>query len=297
MSGMLNALSEVAVSQPSSAFTLLRRPAKERRALACWLALPDRISAEAPPLIAVHGIRRCAKDQAALFAPRATALGRPVIAPLFDADHWPRYQQVVRKGRADLALLALLAELRAAGIWGTPDVELAGFSGGAQFVHRFAMLYPTMVTRLTVASAGWYTFPDGAAFPYGLAARPGRADDWGPRLAGGLERFLRLPIQVCVGERDNLPDPNTRSGPEIDRQQGRDRVARAIGWADALRRAARERGIAPRVAMTLLPRCGHDFRACVRRGGLDRLVLPDQSASSSAQSDSRRDEAPPRPVA
>lgn len=265
--------------EQAGTFRLTRRLAKGRSALDCWIALPPDISADASPVVAIHGIQRGVRDQAALFAARAAALGRPVIAPLFDEKGWPRYQQVVRNKRADLALLALLSELRLAGIWRTRTVELAGYSGGAQFAHRFAMLYPHLVSRLTVAAAGWYTFPDDAAFPYGLAPRPGRADDWGPKLAAGLDRFLGLPIQVCVGAEDTVVDPNTRSGPEIDRQQGVDRVTRAMRWAEALRRAAAERGIQPNVTLSVLPDCGHDFRSCVERGGLDRVVLPDSEAT------------------
>ena len=259
----------------NSNVTLLHRPAKGRGALGCWLALPHEISADAPPLVAIHGIRRRAQVQAELFGARATALGRPVIAPLFDERSWRRYQQVVRNKRADLALLALMMELRLADIWRTRTFELVGYSGGGQFVHRFAMLYPQLIARLTVVSAGWFTFPDDAAFPYGLAARPGRSDDWGPRLAAGLNRFLRLPIQVCVGAHDNVSDAHTRSTPEIDRQQGPDRMARAKRWVSALREAAVARGIDPCVSFEVLPNSGHDFHDCVRQGGLDRLVLPD----------------------
>lgn len=266
---------ETKASRHPGSFRLEQRRAKGRKALDCWIALPPEISTDAPPIVAVHGIQRGVRNQAALYAARAAALGRPVIAPLFDEKRWPHYQRVVRRKRADLALLALLSELRLAGIWRTRTFELAGYSGGAQFAHRFAMLYPHLVSRLTVAAAGWYTFPDEEAFPYGLAARPGRTDDWGPKLAAGLDRFLGLPIQVCVGAEDNIVDPNTRSGPEIDRQQGADRVTRAGRWADALRRAAAERGIQPTVSLAVLPDCGHDFQACVERGGLDRVVLPD----------------------
>ncbi|MDJ0896087.1 MAG: alpha/beta hydrolase [Alphaproteobacteria bacterium] len=277
-------VSPLAQDGQESDITLLRRPAKGRGALGCWLALPREISADAPPLVAIHGIRRGARAQAALFGARAIALGRPVIAPLFGERIWPRYQQVVRNKRADLALLALMMELRLADIWRTRTFELVGYSGGGQFAHRFAMLYPQLVARLTVVSAGWFTFPDDAAFPYGLAARPGRTDDWGPRLAAGLNQFLRLPIQVCVGAHDDISDAFTRSTPEIDRQQGPDRMTRAKRWVSALREAAAARGIDPSVSFQVLPNSGHDFHDCIQHGGLDRLVLPDaeQSATPAA---------------
>ena len=271
---MSNSPSQSGADKAAAGFKVIKRPGSGRKGLTCWLALPDEISPEASPLVAVHGIRRGARQQAALYAARAAATGRPVIAPLFDKRKWPRYQQVVHRERADLALLGLMNELRLAGIWQTRSFELTGYSGGAQFAHRFALLYPHLVSRLTVASAGWYTFPDEAAFPYGLSARSDGSDDWGPRMEAGLDRFLCLPIQVSVGSEDCLQDPNTRSGPEIDRQQGLDRVTRAARWAEALRQAAVARGIAPRIDLSVLPGCGHDFRTCIEKGGLDRLTLP-----------------------
>ncbi len=278
---MLNAAS--AVRLPAHTFTLTHRAGKNQDDLSCWLALPDRISSTLPPLVAVHGIRREADAQAEFFGARATALGRPVIAPLFEKKHWPRYQQVVRRGRADLALLRLMAELQDAGIWRTSKFDLFGFSGGAQFAHRFAMLHPGVVSRLVVSSAGWYTFPDSAAFPYGLAPRPGRRDSWAPRLTAKVDQFLTLPIHVCVGEHDNTTDRNTRSGPAIDAQQGLHRLARAHRWAEALRSAAKVRNLLSSVEFATLPSCGHNFRNCVTRGGLDRIVLTESGVPSRAK--------------
>lgn len=270
---MLNAAPAARLS--TRAFVLTRRSAKDDDDLSCWLALPDTISTTLPPLVAVHGIRREAEAQAEFFGERATALGRPVIAPLFEEKRWPRYQQAVRRGRADLALLRLMAELQDTGIWRTKKFDLFGFSGGAQFAHRFAMLHPAVVSRLIISSAGWYTFPDNAAFPYGLAPRPGRSDSWAARLTAKLDQFLALPMHVCVGAHDNTPDRNTRSGPEINAQQGLHRRARAIRWAETVRSAAQARNINSLVEFVALPSCGHNFRNCITRGGLDTIVVPD----------------------
>ncbi len=281
---MLNPVSDLTASVPSETVTLLYRPAKGKDALACWLAIPSNMSAGTSPLVAVHGIRRGAKQQAELLAPRAAALGRPIIAPLFDKVNWPAYQQVVRGKRADLALLDLMTDLRLAGTWQSRSFELCGYSGGAQFAHRFAMLYPQLVTRLTVASAGWYTFPDNAAFPYGLNETSGKAGHWGPRIAAGLQQFLEIPIQICVGEEDCVSDPNTRQSAEIDQQQGVDRVTRARRWSMALQQAASDRGLQAEIKLSILPDCGHDFQDCVQYGGLDRLILPDNGGAASEHS-------------
>ncbi len=263
---------------------IMFRPAHETNGLAYWLALPHRIADDKPPLVAVHGIRRNARQQTELFAQRANALGRPVIAPLFDRQLWPRYQQTVRRGRADRALIALMQGLRNEGVWQTTQFELFGFSGGAQFAHRFAMLHPQMVTRLTVASAGWYTFPDTAPFPYGLSARSDRPDPWSAVDEPTIARFLAIPTQVCVGADDNLRDDNLRRGDRVDAQQGEHRLIRGIKWTRALQQAAVARGMLSRASFIALSACGHDFRQCVLRGGLDRIVIPDDGATRSRPS-------------
>jgi len=263
-------------SRKPQSLRLLNRPGRTPGGLSCWLALPGKIDPTMPPLVAVHGIRRDARAQAVLLQTIAIEQNRPVIAPLFDEDQWRKYQLVVLKKRADLALISLMAELREEGLWQTDTFDLSGFSGGAQFAHRFAMLFPHLVSSLSVASAGWYTFPDDAPFPYGLGTRPKKRAkevvDWGPSIEAGLKKFLSMPIQVFVGSLDCHQDANVRSGPEIDRQQGLNRVERGRRWADAVRDYATERDIACDISFALLEGCPHNFRRCVEDRQLDRLI-------------------------
>lgn len=265
---------------PPGDFRLVFRAVEAPDALPCWLAVPEHADPAARPLVAIHGIRRGAKEQAALFGARGAALGRHVIAPLFDTDNWPTYQRLGRTRRADLALLRLLQQLQNERGVQHARVDLFGFSGGAQFAHRFAMLHPQRVGRLNVAAAGWYTFPDAAAYPYGLGERSARPDNLGPQMRAALDDFLRLPIRVCVGVRDNAPGPTLRGGKAIDLQQGRDRRARASRWTETLAAAASARGIVPRIALSVLPGCGHSFRRCIAHGGLADLVLPDRDENA-----------------
>ncbi|MEO0761083.1 MAG: hypothetical protein AAFZ09_04640, partial [Pseudomonadota bacterium] len=236
----------------------------------------------AVPLVAIHGISRGARAQAEAFAARATATGRPVIAPDFDTRRWPRFQQVVREGRADLALIGLLDELRLEGIVQAPRVDLAGYSAGAQFAHRFAMLHPRHVGRLTLLAAGWYTHPDTRPFPYGLApadaAQAGTAEaslpggDWGGIMQARLGEYLARPITVAVGAGDNVVDRHTRTGPALERQQGATRLDRARRYVEVLGAEAASRGL-PSPRLAVLPGAGHDFGACLR-AGLVPLILP-----------------------
>ncbi|MGM0583549.1 MAG: hypothetical protein ACQEUZ_02715 [Pseudomonadota bacterium] len=248
--------------------------------LSAWLALPPRPAPGAEPLVAVHGIGRDGFAQAQALAGTAARQGRAVVAPVFEAGRWPAYQRAVARGRADLALIDLLRTLRLAGLPPGGRIALAGYSGGAQFAHRFAMLHPQLVSRLTVISAGWYTFPDEAPFPYGLAAPRKRGEDWGARMAARLETFLRLPIEICVGSEDREADETLRSSAALDAQQGRDRVERARRWRDALAAAAAARGLPARARLHVLPGAGHDFQTCLRAGGLDRILPPEEEGGA-----------------
>lgn len=270
---MLHLTEALPISPVKPGATLSFLPPRGRRGLGCWVARPETIAPDLPPLVAIHGLYRGAETQAELWSERAAGEGRLVIAPEFDAGIWPRYQQVVRGRRADLALLALLDDPRLTTLCRTDRIVLTGYSGGAQFAHRFALLYPHRIVRLGLLAAGWYTFPDDAPFPYGFAARGGRGLDWGAAMSAGLPELLRRPVTVAVGAQDDAVDENTRSGEGIDAQQGLTRVDRAQAWASAMATAARQRDLSPRTDLRILPGCGHDFRDCMMRGGFGRILL------------------------
>lgn len=270
MNAMLKQTATRARPIGSAGFTLRQRTGKGPRPLDCWIALPDQPRPGARPLVAVHGIARGAEAQARAFAARAAALGRPVVAPLFDEQRWQGYQRTVAPRRADLALLGLMQDLAVEGLIEHRTFDLFGFSGGAQFAHRFAMLYPNRLRRLSVCAAGWWTMPEPAPFPYGFGGA------WGGKLEAGISRFLSLEIAVSVGALDNRPDPAMRSTAALDLRQGTDRLSRARAWTEALVTQAARRGVdGPRPSLTVLPGCGHDFDQCVDSGELIALTLPD----------------------
>jgi len=235
-----------------------------------YLYVPSRVDPTARPLVVVHGISRRAQVHLATFAPMAEMSGRILIAPLFSKARCKRYQQlVVDPCRADKALLATLRAVAKKTGYDMGEVDLFGFSGGAQFAHRFAMMHPERVRRLAVASAGWYTLPDlEEAFPYGLAS----TDNGRERFRAKLPDFLAIPTLVMVGERDLARDNSLRRRPELDRRQGLTRVERAARWSQAMRQAAADRGIHAEISFRVLPTCGHSFEACAQDGGLVDLV-------------------------
>lgn len=237
------------------------------------LVVPPRAAAgPAPVVVCVHGYTRQPLDQLQAFAPLTAARGVALVLPLFDERRHRRYQQLLhpRRGtRSDLGLLRALARLADTRGFDDRRLFLFGYSGGAQFVHRFALCHPERTAALAIGAAGWYTWPDEqAAWPAGLA-------DAAPRLGRpvALEAFLRLPMALWVGERDTRDDALLRSEPAIGLRQGAHRLERAQRWAEAVRAEARHRGIEQPIPLHTLPRAGHDFAACHRRANLAGQVM------------------------
>ena len=234
------------------------------------LYTPSTLAHNQSPLVLIHGISRNVHQHMHAFADYARQTGRMLIAPLFDETNCRRYQQVWSKQcRADQGLLAVLRDVYRLTGHAFQKIALYGFSGGAQFGHRFAMLHPDRVERLAIASAGWYTFPDEQArFPYGISMQTKR----GRRLGANLQRFLSIPVLVLAGALDIKRDANLRKGRAIDRQQGRSRVERAARWVRAMQREAGIRGIESDISLTILPDSTHDFNRCVQRGNMVTVV-------------------------
>ena len=219
-----------------------------------------------PPLVCVHGISRDAEGHLAAFTDWAEHTGTELLAPLFDRRRYRGYQRLKSSNRTlhpAAALDAILDET----VGARPGL-LYGFSGGAQFAHRYALVRPERVAGIALAAAGWYTFPTAAAsFPYGLA--PGR-------LPGSLEidfrGFLQLPKCVLVGDQDVERDKALRSNRALDREQGDNRLTRATAWVAAVNRAAAKTAQASACRLVVVPGAGHDWQECYERGRMHELV-------------------------
>lgn len=204
-------------------------------------------------LVLVHGITRNAAEYISRFRDAADAHGLILVAPLFTKRRFGQYQQVVagrRRIRADLALFDILDEIGRMTGADTSRVHLFGYSGGAQFVHRFAMFHPARCASISVAAAGWYTMPDDRLdYPLGMAG-----------MGFDKRAFLAIDRLVLVGEEDLARDESLRTSAELDTLQGPTRVARAHAWADAMAaEAGRVRGGGGRAFFEIIPGAGHAF--------------------------------------
>jgi pimeloyl-ACP methyl ester carboxylesterase len=238
-----------------------------------WLYRPRRHSRPRRVLVTVHGVSRNVREHVELLRGYADRFGVLLVAPLFNAEVFRDYQRLGRKGigpRADLALIRLLNEIgRQTGV-DTSKVDIFGFSGGAQFAHRFAYAHSQRVLRLVLGSAGWYTMPDvSLPYPYGTSDARGLAAVRLNTLAAA-----RLPTLVVVGEDDDREDDEELNRSRIVmRSQGRHRVERARAWTSAMNALAEKDGVRGSIRMVTLPRIAHSFRQAVLEGGLARLLF------------------------
>lgn len=121
----------------------------------------DEIPPRLPLVVNIHSTRRDAvscRDSLIDFADQHSVA---ILAPLFpagidgifDLDSYKNLR--TKKIQADLVLIDILNEISHMwpGICSDPIV-LMGFSGGAQFVHRFMYLYPERLSAVAIAAPG-----------------------------------------------------------------------------------------------------------------------------------------------
>lgn len=259
-----SAASQLDVALPRS--QVLRRTLQSDARQEYYLYLAADAGEDAPLFVAVHGISCNALEHATLFSRYAEAYGVVLLAPVFCEPQHDDYQRLGRSGRgkrSDKALDAMVDEVRRLTGISAAKIHLFGFSGGAQFAHRYVMAHPDRVARAVIAAAGWYTFPDPATpYPYGIGAS---ADL--PSVVFDPERFLRVPMLVLVGEKD-LTNESLRRNKTVDEQQGVTRFARAQNWVAAMRAAAQQRQCEPIVSYEQVPGIQHSFKQFMLDGQL-----------------------------
>jgi len=231
--------------------------------------IPNTVGREAPLFVAA--LSRNPTEQVKMLSRYCDAQRAIMVAPYFPAEKHCDYQRLGRDGRgarSDLVVNSIIEEVGLLTGVDTTQFYLFGFSGGAQFVHRYTMAHPHRVAAAVVASAGWYTFPDQhLGYPYGI--RPSRHL---PDTRFDPEEFLRVPIAVIIGENDET-DESLRRTKRIDRQQGVTRIERARNWVSAMRETAEAYYLKPLVSFEMLKDSDHSFEVCMRRGGLGEKVF------------------------
>ena len=233
-------------------------------------------------LVAVHGYsgqkdsergRRKVREAAERWERLAEKEDLVVLAPHFDEERFDRRYQRLNPGglRADLRLHELIDEVEKAlpGIT-TNKLLLFGFSGGGQFVHRYAMFHPDRVDRAVAGAAGWYTWPDSSLpYPVGTGRR---------KLPRGVEpkicELCGLDLLVLVGEKDINASAFRKEYGDYDllELQGEGRVHRARNWVAAMREYAAEHNCDFKITLQTVPHTGHKVNMKLRNKAADFLA-------------------------
>lgn len=152
----------------------------------------------------------------------------------------------------------------------TSKFNLFGFSGGAQFAHRFAFAHSQRVNAMILGAAGWYTMPDATtSYPLGTADAKGL-----DLVRFNVRSATRLPTLVAVGAEDTDPEDQELNGSrKISRRQGKHRVARAKAWVQAMNASAVRHGSDCDIQLRLLPGVRHSFSDAVDIGGLGQMIF------------------------
>ncbi len=251
---------------------IVRRHLKSDDKTAYYIYRSTRPQPDLPVMVSVHGIQRRADMQVRLFAPFIEAIGGIIVAPVFRRRGYDDYQRLGRHGRgdrSDLALKTILAEEAMQTGFSARSIVLFGYSGGGQFVHRFAMAHPRQVSRMAIAAPGWYTFPDRRwSYPEGI----GSCRDL-PDLFLDPARFLQIPTLVLVGEFDTTRDPKLNHRGKLDVRQGKNRLERGRNWIEAMGTAAARYNYETHFRFSVVPGCGHSFPDCMTKGDMGRQVI------------------------
>ncbi|MBX9637742.1 MAG: hypothetical protein K2Q45_09355 [Nitrosomonas sp.] len=259
------ATSIVPRSKPMERGVVLQRTLQTDSRQKYFLYVPRQGGNAAKIFITVHGISRNVREHAKEFAAYAEKYGVVMIAPYFPADRFPDYQRLGRKGnRADIVLNAIVAEVAQLTGANSNKLYLFGYSGGAQFVHRYMFAYPERVARIVLGAPGWYTLPDASLkFPIGI--QPVLSI---PQVQFNSARFLNIPVCVLVGEKDNRRDAELNKSTTIDRLQGKTRIERGRRWVEEMSYQARLLGLPTTYDFHLLPDSPHSFAISMERGGM-----------------------------
>jgi len=237
-----------------------------------YLYIPVNAGSSPKLFVSVHGISRNAGECARYFTDLADLYGVVVVSPLFTKLRFPYYQRLGRQDqglRADRMLDLIVEEVGWLTTADNSRMYLFGYSGGGQFVHRYAMTHPGRVAGIALGAAGWYTFPDpDCRYPRGTGSSRKLPD-----IGFDPDKFLRIPACVLVGERDNRTDSSLNQSGRINEQQGCNRLQRGRRWIEAMQQAARSRGLTTPYRFHVLPKAGHSFRRCMLRGAMGNIVF------------------------
>jgi poly(3-hydroxybutyrate) depolymerase len=156
----------------------------------------------------IHGEGRRFQFLLNALAPVAKACNYLILCPLFPANilrdgNTEGYKYLAEGSiRYDRILLDMVAEVKSAFDFEEDRFALGGYSGGAQFAHRFMYLHPKQLSAVSIAAPGSVTLPDSSI-------------EWWPGIGNMAEHFdaelnihdvAALRLQLVIGEEDTAAE-------------------------------------------------------------------------------------------
>ncbi|MBL4774191.1 MAG: alpha/beta hydrolase [Alcanivoracaceae bacterium] len=221
-------------------------------------------------VVIIHGISRNAKEIISSFS-NTVNNNTLLIAPLFSKKYATDYQRLGRKNkgpRADYILQAIVNELQEKYQSNCRNINLFGFSAGAQFAQRYAFAHPNHINKVAIVAAGWYTMPSlKLSYPFGLKLKDEFND-----IEFDLQRLLRVKFRVYIGEKDYFRDKSLNINKRIDALQGLNRIERAKNWITHMESQFNKYHINNQINLVELHGVTHDFNDANNQAQLSNKI-------------------------
>lgn len=225
---------------------------------------PKKIDKDTKLLFVIHGNRRNAKDYISAWLPYVKNKNVILVAPRFDKRNF-RYFFLLESANPsgvinidsndyiNTSISSFFNFFKSKFSLSTNKYMMFGHSAGAQFVHRY-MLFGNdqRISNTVIANAGWYTFLNGANFPYGINNSPIDISET------NLRWFMSNRSSLLIGSNDiSLENVNSSKGA---RNQGGTRVDRANNYFNVLIDIAEKENIPLRWTYKVIDGVGHDYK-------------------------------------
>ena len=225
---------------------------------------PKKIDKDTELLFVMHGNDRNAKDYISAWIPHIKNKNIIVVAPRFDKRNYRYFfllesansSGVINNNSNDYinsSISSFYNFFKSKFSLNTNKYMMFGHSAGAQFTHRYMLLSnDKRISNAVVANAGWYTFLNGADFPYGINNSP---IDITP---SNIRWFMSNRSTLLIGGNDiSLNDVNSSRGAI---NQGRTRLDRANNYFNVMIDIADKENIPLRWTYKVVDRVGHDYK-------------------------------------
>ena len=225
---------------------------------------PKKIDKDTELLFVMHGNDRNAKDYISAWIPYIQNKNIIVVAPRFDKRNYRYFfllesansSGVINNNSNDYinsSISSFYNFFKSKFSLNTNKYMMFGHSAGAQFTHRYMLLSnDKRISNTVVANAGWYTFLNGADFPYGINNSP---IDITP---SDIRWFMSNRSTLLIGANDiSLNDVNSSRGAI---NQGRTRLDRANNYFNVMIDIADKENIPLRWTYKVVDRVGHDYK-------------------------------------